>query len=289
MGIKTNKGGLYPMPEKEELTKENSISRRQFIKNTGIVVGGTAIGSSVLLSACNGATATETISKTVTSTVKVTTSIAKFVCPYDSIEFDSFAALQAHVESAHEAGDPVVKYLCPYDNQEFSSLADLKAHLEAEHLEAVAPVEGLIVLKVNGHECHVQVKPEWSLAFVLREKLGLPALKVGCDRGECGTCTVVANGRAIYSCCMLAMDADGMEIETVEGLSDGITLNPLQQSFVDNSAIQCGYCTPGFLMAAKALLATNPNPTRYEVREALSGHICVCGNIGKTIDAVLSV
>ena len=147
-------------------------------------------------------------------------------------------------------------------------------------------VPGIITLSVNGQDSTVKVEPDWSLAFVLREKLGLVGLKQGCGLGECGTCTVVVDGRAVYSCMILAVEAEDMEIETIEGLSDGITLHPIQQSFVDYYGSQCGYCAPGFIMAAKALLDENPNPTFDEVREGLSGHLCMCGNMKYIIDAV---
>jgi aerobic-type carbon monoxide dehydrogenase small subunit (CoxS/CutS family) len=169
---------------------------------------------------------------------------------------------------------------------EFDTLAELQAHFEAAH---PGGVPGVITLNVNGMDMMAKVKPYWSLAFVIREQLGLPGLKVGCDRGECGTCTVVVDGRAVYACTMLATDAVDKSILTIEGLSDGVTLSPLQQSFYDRGASQCGFCTPGFLMAAKALLDANSNPTREEVNVALSGHLCSCGEIHNFIDAVLGV
>jgi aerobic-type carbon monoxide dehydrogenase small subunit (CoxS/CutS family) len=168
---------------------------------------------------------------------------------------------------------------------EFDSLAELQAHFEANH----GTVSSAVTLNVNGDNYLIQVQPYWSLAFVLREKIGLPGTKIGCDRGECGTCTVVVDGKAIYSCTMLATDAAGKAIETVEGLSDGITLSPLQQAFYNRGASQCGFCTPGFLMAAKALLDANSNPSRDDVRLALSGHLCSCGEIHNFIESVLEV
>ncbi|MDD5604761.1 MAG: (2Fe-2S)-binding protein [Dehalococcoidales bacterium] len=272
------------MPEKDELTKDSSISRRQFIKNTGIVVGGTAIGSSALLAACKGDTTTETA----TNTVKVTTTVAKFVCPYDSIEFDTFAALQSHVDSAHEAGDPVTKYLCPYDNQEFSSLADLKAHLEAQHLEAIAPIEGMVTLKVNGKDYPIVVDPNWSLGFVLREKLGLTGTKIGCDRGECGSCTVHMDGTPVYACMVLACEAEGHEVLTIEGLANGAEMHPVQKLFLERSTFQCGYCTPGNIMTTVALYKKTPKPTRAQAREALSGNLCFCIDYTRIIDTIVA-
>ncbi|MHC4277891.1 MAG: (2Fe-2S)-binding protein [Planctomycetota bacterium] len=145
----------------------------------------------------------------------------------------------------------------------------------------------MIEITVNGKPYLCKVKPNWSLVFVLREKLGLTGTKIGCDRGTCGTCTVIVDGRPVYSCMVLATEADGSDIQTIEGISDGITLHPIQQAFVDNDAVQCGYCIPGFIMSAKALLDKNSNPTRDEVREALSGHLCICGHTKKIVDAVL--
>jgi carbon-monoxide dehydrogenase small subunit len=182
----------------------------------------------------------------------------------------------------------VPKYVCAYDSLEFASFSALTAHTETAHPEALgSTVEGLIELTVNGKPYLCNVKPNWSLVFVLREKLGLTGTKIGCDRGTCGTCTVIVDGRPVYSCMVLATEADGSDIQTIEGLSDGITLHPIQQAFVDNDAVQCGYCIPGFIMAAKALLDKNPSPTRDEVREALSGHLCICGHTKKIVDAVL--
>jgi carbon-monoxide dehydrogenase small subunit len=108
-------------------------------------------------------------------------------------------------------------------------------------------------------------------------------------RGECGTCTVIMNGKSVYACTILAIEADGAEITTVEGLSDGQNFNGMQKAILDADSLQCGYCAPGFIMSAQALLNKNANPTRDEVREALSGHICTCGNINQYIDAALSV
>ncbi|MEJ2071323.1 MAG: (2Fe-2S)-binding protein [Syntrophobacterales bacterium] len=280
------------MPEKERETK-GQISRRQFLKSAGIVVGGTAVGSSILISACSGGgseviTKTATVTKTATDTVNVTTSVAKFVCPYDSQEFDTFAALQSHVEAQHSAGSPVTKYVCPYDNQEFDTLAALKAHLDAQHVEVVTSgAEGIITMKVNGKDYTVKVEPDMVLSYVLREKCLLPGTKTGCWRGECGTCTVLMDGRTVYSCLVLAVEADGSEITTVEGLAVNGELSPLQQSFVKNRGFQCGFCTPGYLISGTDLLAKNPSPTMDEVKEAVSGHLCACGNMNFNLKSIL--
>jgi aerobic-type carbon monoxide dehydrogenase small subunit (CoxS/CutS family) len=151
-----------------------------------------------------------------------------------------------------------------------------------------AEVEGLISINVNDRDYALIVEPYWTLAFILRDRLGLFGLKNSCERGECGTCTVIVDGKAVYSCLMLAAEANGKRIQTVEGLSDGVGLHPIQQAFVDNDAMQCGFCIPGYIMSAKALLDENANPSRDEVREALSGHWCCCGNTKKIVQAVLS-
>ena len=275
------------MPENEKVTQEGQISRRQFIKNAGIVVGGTAVGSTILLSACNGG---GTVTDTVTKTVSVTTSVAKFVCPFDSQEFDTFAALQAHVQAAHKEGDPITftKYVCPFDNQEFDSLAALRAHLEANHLEAVSAVEGLVTLSVNGKSVSIKVDPNWSLAHVVREKMSLTGTKVGCDRGECGTCTVLIDGIPVYACMVLACEAEGHAITTIEGLADGATLHPVQKLYLDRASYQCGYCTPGNILTTVALYNKYPRPTRAQAREALSGNLCWCIDYTRTLDTIVA-
>ncbi len=122
--------------------------------------------------------------------------------------------------------------------------------------------------------------------FVLRDQLGLFGTKVGCGMGDCGSCVGLADGRPVLSGLMLAIECDGMRLETIESLSDGLSLHPLQQKFYDMEAFQCGFCTPGFIMAAKGLLDKNPTPTVDEVRQALAGHICTCGNFARTVAAV---
>ena len=147
----------------------------------------------------------------------------------------------------------------------------------------------LIKLKINGVMEEVSIEPWWSLAYVLREVLNLTGVKVGCETGNCGTCTVLVDRKAIKSCLLLAMKARGKEITTIEGLKDKEgTLHPLQQAFIDHFAVQCGYCTPGMIMAAKALLDENPNSTEEEVRAALSGNLCRCTGYVKIVEAVLA-
>jgi carbon-monoxide dehydrogenase small subunit len=134
----------------------------------------------------------------------------------------------------------------------------------------------LIRMTVNGREREVLVEPWHSLLHVLREQLSLTGAKLGCEAGECGACTVLLDGRPVVSCVSLGVDADGRSVETIEGISEGDRLHPLQQRFVELSAFQCGYCAPGFVMSAKALLAENPNPTEQQIREAIAGNLCRC-------------
>jgi len=146
----------------------------------------------------------------------------------------------------------------------------------------------LIQLKVNGEICDVEVEPWWTLLEVLRERLYLTGTKKGCDRGDCGSCTVLIDGTAKLSCLMLAVEAQGKDILTIEGLAKGEELHPLQQAFIETGAVQCGFCTPGMILAAKALLDRNPKPTEEEVKEGLSGNLCRCTGYVKIFDAVLA-
>ena len=144
-------------------------------------------------------------------------------------------------------------------------------------------------LVVNGLEHEVDVDTTWSLAYVLRNTLGLTGTKIACDIGACGTCTVILDGMAVNSCLMLAVQAEGKTITTIEGLAQDGKLHPLQQAFIDTHALQCGYCTPGMLMAAKAFLDKNPHPSEEEVKEAIGGHICRCGSYHNIVEAKLRV
>ena len=146
----------------------------------------------------------------------------------------------------------------------------------------------LIRVAVNGESWEFSVEPKKTLLDFLREDLGLTGTKKGCDNGECGACTVLLNGRPVNACLVLAVEADGQEVLTIEGLADGTRLHPLQQAFIDSGAIQCGFCTSGMIMMAKALLDQNPNPTRQDVREGLGGNLCRCTGYVKIVDAVLA-
>jgi carbon-monoxide dehydrogenase small subunit len=148
----------------------------------------------------------------------------------------------------------------------------------------------LIELHVNGTTEEVCVEPWWTLARALREELGLTGTKVGCGNGDCGACTVIIEGKTVRSCIYPVMKAQGKEITTIEGISGpNGTLHPLQQAFIDHFAIQCGYCTPGMIMSAKAMLDENPHPKESEIKEGLRGNICRCTGYNKILEAVMAV
>ncbi len=146
-----------------------------------------------------------------------------------------------------------------------------------------------ITLTINGQRRSLQVEPWTTLLDLLREGEQLTGTKKGCDHGQCGACTVLVDGRRMNSCLLLAVTRDGADITTIEGLASGDTLHPLQQAFMDHDAFQCGYCTPGQICSAKALIDEGVAHTRDEVREAMSGNLCRCGAYTNIVDAVLSV
>ncbi len=146
-----------------------------------------------------------------------------------------------------------------------------------------------LTMKLNGEEVTVPVKPSALLVEVLRDQLDLTGTKVACGEGECGACTVLLDGEPVNSCLVPAFKAQGREVMTVEGLAPLGELHPLQKAFVEHGAVQCGYCTPGMLMSAKALLDHNPNPTEDEIRLAISGNLCRCTGYAKIVEAILDV
>jgi xanthine dehydrogenase YagT iron-sulfur-binding subunit len=143
-----------------------------------------------------------------------------------------------------------------------------------------------VALKINGRIQRLLVEPRWTLLFVLRERLGITGTKAGCERGECGSCTVLFDGKPRYACMTLATEAEGAEITTVEGLLDGEQLGETQQAFLEEDAFQCGYCTPGQVMAAEGLLRINPSPSVDEIRHGMSGNLCRCGTYAHITNAV---
>lgn len=158
-----------------------------------------------------------------------------------------------------------------------ASAATGQLHAAATPENAEAPGLLRVRLQINGRPYWLSVEPRWSLLYVLREKLGLTGTKVGCERGECGACTVLMDGQPRYACLTLAVDAEGAEITTLEGLMKGEELGPVQEAFLEHDAFQCGYCTPGQIMAAEGLLRVSPNPSLEEIRLGMSGNLCRCG------------
>ncbi|HSP55372.1 MAG TPA: (2Fe-2S)-binding protein [Dehalococcoidia bacterium] len=146
----------------------------------------------------------------------------------------------------------------------------------------------LITLKVNGQTREVAVEPSWTLLETLREQLRLTGAKEGCGTGDCGACSMLINGRLVTSCLMLAVQADGCEVVTIEGLATNGTLHPVQAAFVEKGGVQCGFCTPGMIMAAASLLERYPSPTLEEVREGLAGNLCRCTGYTKIYESVLT-
>lgn len=143
-----------------------------------------------------------------------------------------------------------------------------------------------VSLRVNGRDYTVTVAPNARLLDVLRDELLLTGTKEGCDIGECGACTVIMDGKAVNSCLVLAASAAGKEITTIEGLEQGGRLHPLQEAFMQHNALQCGFCTPGMIMSAKALLDQNPHPTRAEIKAAIAGNLCRCTGYEQIVDAI---
>jgi aerobic-type carbon monoxide dehydrogenase small subunit (CoxS/CutS family) len=143
-----------------------------------------------------------------------------------------------------------------------------------------------LTFEVNSRQVTVEIEAGELLVDVLRDRLGLTGTKIGCNEGECGACTVLMDGQPVLSCLVPALRAQGRAITTIEGLSDGKTLHPLQQAFVEHGAVQCGYCTPGFILSAKALLDLNSHPTRDEIKEAIAGNLCSCTGYVKIIEAI---
>jgi len=146
-----------------------------------------------------------------------------------------------------------------------------------------------IEFELNGKSVEVEVPSHWTLLKLLREKLRLTGTKEGCGIGECGACTVLLDGRPVHACLLMAAKVDGRDVQTVEGLGNRRSLHPLQQSFIEHGAIQCGFCIPGILMSSKALLDANPLPTGEEIKEAVSGHLCRCTGYHQIVEAIEAV
>jgi aerobic-type carbon monoxide dehydrogenase small subunit (CoxS/CutS family) len=177
-------------------------------------------------------------------------------------------------------------YLCPYCTVRLDGFVTLKAHVLAEHSTEALPLpEGIIQLTINKKVYQLYIEPEWTLNYVIHDRLGLTGTKMFCDRGACGSCSIILNGRPVLSCMTLAIECNGKSIETIEGIS--ADHHPLIEAYIKYHALQCGYCTPGFIVTAKALLDHNPDPTEEEIKQALAGNLCRCGTYPQHPKAVL--
>ena len=176
-------------------------------------------------------------------------------------------------------------FTCPYCGRRFDTFEELKRDILANHRGRPLPApEGHVRLTINGQEYVEHVEPHWTLYHLIHDHLGMTGSKQFCDRGACGSCTVIMDGLPVLSCMVLAIECDGKTIETVEGIArDG---HPLIETYVEHHAMQCGYCTPGFVVTSKALLDRNPDPTEDEIRAALSGNLCRCGTYPQHVIAV---
>jgi len=186
----------------------------------------------------------------------------------------------------HKSAIDSSSYLCPYCSEKLDTFEALKAHVVAEHSTEPLPLpDGVIRLTINGQAYQLHVEPEWTLYHLIHDRLGFTGTKMFCDRGACGSCTVIADGRPVLSCMTLAIECDGRSIETIEGIA--AARHPLIDTYIKHHALQCGYCTPGFIVTAKALLDHTPDPTEDEIKEALAGNLCRCGTYPQHPKAVL--
>jgi len=218
------------------------MSRRGFLKDSGLIVSSATIGTTGLLSARDGEATAQT--------------------------------------------NAVSKFVCPVCGQESDSLTDLQSHFKTTHGEEPTPaVLNVVKFTVNDRPYEVQVKPSQTLYSVIHDDLGLTGVKVSCERGACGFCTVIVNGRPILSCMTLAIDCDGVNIETIEGIAK--KNHPLIESWIKYDGMQCGFCTSSAILTAKTLLDRNPSPTEDEIRESLSGNLCRCVTYPAWTKAVL--
>ena len=182
--------------------------------------------------------------------------------------------------------EKTLSFLCPYCATRCDTVEALTVHVLAQHkAQSLPKPEGRISLTVNEQVYQIQVEPEWTLYYLIHEKLGLTGTKMFCDRGACSSCTVIMEGKPVLSCMTLAIECDGKTIETIEGIES--KRHPLIEAYVRNHAMQCGYCTPGFVVTAKALLDLDPEPTEEGIRDALGGNLCRCGTYPQHPKAVL--
>jgi aerobic-type carbon monoxide dehydrogenase small subunit (CoxS/CutS family) len=214
-----------------------------------------------------------------------TISAAKGSTPGAGMTFTPESAQAYSAETVKAMPSAIAQFRCPICSRIFSGYADLKQHYSSDHPDAAVPVT--IILNINGKNCEVLIEPHWTLQRTLQFRLGLTGAKHMCDRGACGSCTVIMDGRAVLSCSTLAAACEGKSIQTIEGIAADPKWKALIDAYCRWDAMQCGYCTPGFLVSSKALMDKNPNPTEDECREALAGNICICGTYPRHSTAIL--
>jgi aerobic-type carbon monoxide dehydrogenase small subunit (CoxS/CutS family) len=235
----------------DDKKESGEISRRQFLTGAGLAVGGAAIGAGIAFPLGGSDKEVEVPGPTV--------EVPKYVAP-DGMEFATLSQLSAYLDELYAGGGGAVS------------------------------AEGVATFSINGEPTSVQIEPNWSLAYVLREKLHLMGTKRGCDVGNCGVCTVIMDGRPVLSCLVLGVEAAGNHtITTIEGVSTDGQLTPLQKAMVENDATQCGFCTPGQVMTATALLDRISSPTRDEIKEFMAGALCRCGAHPGIVTSILQV
>jgi len=197
----------------------------------------------------------------------------------------TMSAPQAAAAAAVAQSSTITNFRCPICGKDFNTYEALRSHFSAVHPGRALPVTAR--LNVNGKNLEVLIESHWTLQRTLQFKLGLTGAKQMCDRGVCGSCTVIIDGRAVLSCTTLAVECEGKAIETVEGIAANPKWKPLIDAYCKWDAMQCGYCTPGFVVSAKALLDKNPNPTEDDCRRALAGNICCCGTYPRHPTAIV--
>jgi carbon-monoxide dehydrogenase small subunit len=307
--------------------EKSKISRRQLLKGgvAGAIVAGVAVGGVAEMqilgikpsttTTTNTTTATTTATTTTTVTVNVPDVTAALAAtpttvntgdpvtftatpgagtsPYTfTIDCGDGTTLTANGTHAYAAGGKYVALLTVTDSKGKKGMATMALTVNAQSVTPVVlPVTSKVVtLNVNGVPRIESVQANWSLLEVLRSQFNLFSVKDGCSLGECGACTVIMDGKAVNSCQILAIEAEGRNIVTLEGVSDyGKNLHALQKAFITREAAQCGYCAPGMILSAKALLDAKPKPTWTDIQEALSGNLCTCGNYKKIMQAVADV
>ena len=246
--------------------KGPQISRRQFLKDAGLIVGGATLGSVALVNACGGTTTVTAPGTTATKTITNTTTVAG------------------------PGGATVTTTVTAPGGGSTATVTATKTVTATSTAAPPTPTVALTNFTLNNKPYVLtNLKPNWTLAYVLREKLGFTGTKRGCDTGDCGVCTVIMENRPVLSCLVLAVEAEGKNITTIEGLAQGDKLDPLQQAFIDNDGMQCGFCTPGQIMTAKALLAYKAKPTLGEIKEYMAGTLCRCGSHPNIVAAIQAV